>query len=122
MVRREEYLLFDLVDVCELFNHPSSPRQRAFAVRALNFLADFSFHQTQRAILTRSSDSYRGIWVRFDQQALNELSLQDHNADPFVRDAALDARADRRIRVAWIESMAEQERLRLARLMRLLDL
>jgi hypothetical protein len=107
MVGHGEYLLFDLVSVCDLFNHPS-PRLCAFMVRALNFLAEFSFRQTQRAILARSSDSYRMRWERYDVLALNELSLQDHNADPFVRDAALDARKDRKVRVGWIEKMVEQ--------------
>jgi hypothetical protein len=104
MVKRGEYLLFDLAWVCGLINH-SSPRLRAFMVGALNFLAEFSFRQTQRAILAQSSGSHAGSWWRCDQRALAELSMQIRHADPFVRDAALDARADKEIREAWIEKL-----------------
>jgi hypothetical protein len=107
MAERGLNLVVDLDAVCGLFRHThlSSPRLRAFAVRALNFLAEFSFDSTTRAVVGSSPRAHVAQWLSYDQVALRVMGLQIHNADPAVRGAALDALFDQTIRAAWYKRL-----------------
>lgn len=107
MAERALNLVVDLEAVCRVFHHyhPSSPRLRAFAVKALNFVAEFSFESAMRAVLIESPRTEVQLWLSHDKLALGVMVLQIHNADPFVSGAALGALFDQKIQKAWLEQL-----------------
>jgi hypothetical protein len=99
MAVRAFLLVLELDKVGGLFTH-ASPRLRAFMVRALDFIAEFSFESGARARRDNST-SLDGMWLRYEAVALGLISRQVKNADPFIRDAALNAGKDLKVREAW---------------------
>lgn len=106
MVKRGLNLVTDLLGMLDLFNHPS-PRLRGFMVKALNFVAEFSFAEMQRCLIYEHlspedvNNTIMWFWAMRYVFSLNALRLQIHHADPFVRDAALDAQFDMNLSNRW---------------------
>ena len=117
MAHRGLSLVLDLESDWQLFQH-SSPRVRAFMVRALGFVAESSFGLWGQVMVELDDLGHprAELWDQFDQDALRLMSSQIQHADPFVRDSALDAGADLEIRDEWPASRLEQDRARQARL------
>jgi hypothetical protein len=103
MARRGLSLVMDLDSDWQLFQH-SSPRVRAFMVRALDFVAESSFVLWGHVIMEVDDLEHPRalLWDQFDQDALQLMSSQIQHADPVVRDAALDAGIDLEMREAWL--------------------